>query len=119
MEEKTLKALDELKQAMAMDERFINLKIAEERMINDEEVKTLSKNKELKEEEYETSLSRFGNKSELTLASQKKLYEAKLALDSHPLVKEYTAAYIKVRDIVNLIDDLLFFEYRNHKGGCR
>ena len=53
---------------------------------------------------------------ELTLnVKLKLLYEAKLNLDNHPLVKEYNEAYKEVRLLYEIINKELFNDF-NLKG---
>jgi len=117
MEEKTLKALEGLKEALASDSRVKKLDELEKKLALDPEVAALSKVKETAEKEYNDCLSHSSSSSSLGKSKQKTLYEAKLALDTHPLVKEYNAAFVAVRDLYMRIDDLLFHDFR-HPSDC-
>ena len=73
----------------------------------------LSQKKDRLEREYETVLSYAKEDSLETKAYEKALYEAKLALDSHPLVQEYNSLYVPIRDLYMQMDDILFGPFRS------
>lgn len=97
---------------MEEDPRFIALMEAEARLEEDPEVISLSKIKAEKEEEYNDAISHFGEKNPMTIEKRKNLHQAKLDLDYHPLAKEYTEAFVAVRDLLSVIDDILFDDLR-------
>ncbi len=112
MNEKTICSIESLKKAIDEDPRILLLNELERKVSENEEVKKLSDSLKEKEKGYSFLLAHYGEKNEKTIAMQRSLYEAKLALDSYPLVKEYSTAYIAVRDLYMLIDDILFSPYR-------
>lgn len=79
-------------------------------MMESEEVLHLSKRLELASEEYSNAVSM--NDVKLIEKTKKALHEAKTNIDNHPLVKDYTEAYIKVRDLYMIVDDIIFGPYR-------
>ncbi len=101
-------ALSSLKEAIENDERVILLNKLDKELNNDEEVMKLAYQKDMAVLDYEDSIKHFGDNSKETLEAQKKLYQAKLALDSHPLVKRYNEAYKEVRLMYKKINDSLF-----------
>lgn len=115
MLEKTYSSLLELKNAMAKDSRYLALREAETLINKDSSVKEASAKMKEAEAKYEEDLSRFGENALETKNSQKKLYEAKLALDDLPASISYNEAFIKVKDINLLLDDLLFGDLRLKK----
>ena len=110
MEERLLATLEEFGLLLKEDARVTRLKSIEERLIMDEEVQSLSRAKDEAEALYSEAVS-LGDET-LQAKRQKELYEAKLALDSHPLSQEYTEAFVAVRDLYREIDDILFGPYR-------
>lgn len=100
--------IEELKSLIENDERVIKLKEAEIKMNNSEEVQLLSYKKDLAASDYSDILNHFSRESETSKKYQKVLYENKKKLDEHPLVKEYMYWYIKVRDLYNEINEILF-----------
>ena len=64
------------------------------------------------EREYSSILSYKDKNSEEAIKVAKALHEAKAEMDSYPLAKEYTEAFIKVRDLYMEIDDIIFGPYR-------
>lgn len=112
MNEKAICSVESLKKAIDEDPRVLLLNELDQKISKNEEVKKLSTSLKEKEKEYSFFLTHYGAKNTKTIAMQHSLYEAKLVLDSHPLVKEYSSAYIAVRDLYMLIDDILFSPYR-------
>lgn len=113
MEEELFRSLNELHDALKEDPRIIKLNELEERLYKDNEVIELTKKKNDLERDYVSCLSYSNYQSPLAKEKQKALYEAKMELDSNPLVKEYNEAFIKVRDIYMQIDDIIFGPFRS------
>lgn len=113
MEEEILKSITSLGDALKEDPRVKRLNSLEEKLYEDFTLIELVKKKDDIERDYESSLSYLSPSSEEAKIKQKALYEAKLALDSYPLVKEYNEAYIIVRDLYMQIDDIVFGKYRS------
>ena len=104
-----------LKELMETDERVIKLKKDEEEMENNEEVMRLSYIFSCAQNEYNDILKHFKVDSEEAKKYQKKLYEAKTNLDSHPLVRKYLQSYQEVRLIYNKIQKEIFKPFNNHE----
>lgn len=106
----------ELKDLLASDSRINDLNEKEKLMKENEEVLALVKKKDLAVMQYENSLkiSTKDNKEE-----QKALHQSKLELDSHPVVRAYLDAYVKVRDLYFAINDILFAGLNMHMKGHR
>ena len=98
----------ELKDSLTQDERIKRLNILEEKMNKNDKVIALAYQKDLAISKYNEALNHFSEDSEEVKAAQKELYEKKLALDSHPLVREYLDAYKEVRDLYIQMNGLLF-----------
>ena len=98
----------ELKDLLAQDERIKRLVILEEKMNNDNEVIALAYQKDMAVSKYSDALNHFSEDSEEVKKAQKELHEKKLALDTHPLVREYLDAYKEVRDLYIQMNGLLF-----------
>ncbi|OPZ37204.1 MAG: hypothetical protein BWY98_00203 [Tenericutes bacterium ADurb.BinA155] len=112
MEEKTARALNELRLALDQDPRILRLNALEAELQKDEGVRVLSQKKDEAEAAYNDCIAHHNETSPEAKTLQKKLYEAKLALDQNPKVQDYNAAYIVVRDLYMQIDDLLFHDFR-------
>ena len=98
----------ELKDLLSQDERIKRLNELEQKMNNDDEVIALAYQKDLAVSRYSDTLNHFPEGSEEVKKAQKELYEKKLALDTHPLVREYLDAYKEVRDLYIQMNALLF-----------
>ena len=107
MEDIYLKA-EQLKDTLANDPRVIRLNEIEKKMNEDEEVMSLAYQKDMAAVNYSDILNHFPEESEEAKAALKRLHEAKLALDSHPLVREYLSAYKEVRLLYEDINNILF-----------
>ena len=100
----------ELKDLLLQDERIKRLNELETKMNNNDEVIALAYQKDLAVSNYSDALNHFDEKSNEVKKAQKELYEKKLALDTHPIVREYLDAYKEVRDLYIQISGLLFDE---------
>ena len=98
----------ELKDLLSSDERIKRLNELETKMNNDNEVIALAYQKDVAVSNYSDALNHFGENSPEVKNAQKELYEKKLALDTHPLVREYLDAYKEVRDLYIQMNGLLF-----------
>lgn len=95
------------------------LKEIEKKMEEDEEVVRLSLVKSTYESEYSDLLNYFSPTSKEAKESLKKLYEAKLALDNHPLVKEYYELFRKVNEPLHYLEFNLLNKFTTSKfGNC-
>ena len=119
MKESIELALASLSNALKEDTRVQEMKEKENRMMESEEVIHLSHRLEEAERTYGLAVS----STDKSMIEKTKivLHEAKLALDSHPLVKDYTEAFIIVRDLYMQIDDIIFSPYRKKviSGGSK
>lgn len=113
MEENVFQAVRELKNALMDDSRIKRLNDIEEKLYADEEVIKATTKKNDLENQYSHILSYKDKDSEEAKLIQKALYQAKLELDSLPLVKEYNSLFIEVRDLYMAIDDILFAPFRS------
>ncbi len=108
----TIRSLQELSQALKEDPRVKKLEAAELAMSQSPEVMALAKKKDEAAEAYAASVALLGPDAPSSRKAQTALYEALKALESHPLVVSYEAAYVPVRDLYMEIDDLLFGPFR-------
>ena len=98
----------ELKDLLSQDERIIRLNNLEQKMKNDDEVIALAYQKDLAVSNYSDTLKHFSEDSEEAKKAQHEMYLKKLALDTHPLVRQYLNAYKEVRDLYIQMNALLF-----------
>lgn len=106
------KSLESLKAAIESDPRVIRLNELEKKLYEDPSLMELVKKKDDLEREYSEILSYKDKNSEEAMKVGKALHEAKAELDSYPLAKEYSEAFIEARDIYMQIDDIIFGPYR-------
>jgi|LAHS01.1.fsa_nt_gb cell fate (sporulation/competence/biofilm development) regulator YlbF (YheA/YmcA/DUF963 family) len=112
MEKEIEESLQSLAKALHYDPRVMHLNALEAQVMADPTVQLLSKKKDAAEEAYSLVLTYAKEDSPEAQEKQKQLYEAKKTLDANPLVAEYNAAYIVVRDLYMAIDDILFSPFR-------
>lgn len=112
MEEALRKSLEELKTALDNDPRVKALAELEKKLYEDPFLIELVKKKDDLERQYNSILSYKDNDDEEVKIIEKALYEAKMEMDTYPLAKEYSEAFVKVRDIYMQIDDIIFGKYR-------
>jgi hypothetical protein len=112
MEKELLDDLAALKAALASDSRLVALEKAEQALYRDPSFIVLAEKKDAAERAYEDVLSYHKETDPEALQLQQALYQAKLALDEHPLAQAYNAAYIPVRDLYMALDDILYAPFR-------
>ena len=117
MNDALINSLNELKIAIEKDPRVLKLNELDAMLNKDEEVMRLAYQKDAAVTEYEDALKHFKEDSIEVRTAQKKLYEAKLKLDLHPLVKQYNEAYKEVRKIYDEINEKIFKKFYN-KTSC-
>jgi cell fate (sporulation/competence/biofilm development) regulator YlbF (YheA/YmcA/DUF963 family) len=98
----------ELKDLLSQDERIKRLNELEQKMNSDNEVIALAYQKDIAVSNYSDILNHFSEDSDEVKKAQRELYEKKLALDTHPLVRQYLDAYKEVRDLYIQMNALLF-----------
>lgn len=111
MDEKIYLQAQELKETISKDSRIIHLNELEQKMNNNEEVMALAYKKDMAALEYGDLLNHFSEESDEVKTALKKLHNAKLELDNHPLVKDYLKAYKEVRDLYGEINSVLFSNF--------
>ena len=104
---------------LSNDERIILLDSLEKKLNENEEVMALAYQKDIAATNYSDVLNHFSESSEEVKKAQKELFEKKKALDNHPLVREYLAAYAKVRDLYFELNDILFSNLSINMKECR
>ena len=105
----------ELKDLLDNDERIIRLNKLEKEMNSNEEVMSLSYQKDLAVSSYSDALNHYANDSEEIKKYQHELFLKKEALDNHPLVREYLKAFAEVRDLYFQINEILFNDLSLHQ----
>ena len=115
MDDKLYESLVLLKEGIEKDPRVIRLNELDEKLNHNEEVMVLSYKKDTANTFYNDALKFFKEDSKEVKDAQKALYEAKLNLNNHPLVKEYNEAYKEVRLLYEMINKELFNDF-NLKG---
>ena len=108
-----------LKELLNDDPRLIRLNELEKKMNESEEVMALSYQKDVAVSRYSDALNHYLEDSKEVKEAQSALHEKKLALDEHPLVREYLKAYSEVRDLYFLLNDILFSGLNIHLKECK
>ena len=103
--------VENLKELLEKDPRIIKLNELEKKMNEDEEVMSLAYKKDMASVNYSDVLNHYSKDSKEAESALKTLHEAKLKLDSHPLVVSYLKAYKEVRDLYNEINEILFSDF--------
>lgn len=98
----------ELKRAIEEDPRIIHLNRIEKEMNENEEVMALTYKKDRANDDYSDALNHFKEDNPIVIETQKRFYETKKNLESHPVVREYLSAYQQVRILYEEINKLLF-----------
>ncbi len=114
MEDVLMSKIYQLKECLLRDERVLDLEAKEKRMEQDEEVMVLSYRFNCAQNDYNDALRHYEEGSQELLAYQKKLYESKKALESHPLVQDYLKAYKKVRELYHEMESVLFADFKEN-----
>lgn len=112
MEQKLYDSLVHLKSVIENDDNVLELERLSKEMDENDEVKKLSYQKDIALMDYEDSLKHFSKDSKEVKDAQKRLAQAKLALDEHPLVHHYLEVYSKVRQMYDKINLELFHPFR-------
>lgn len=115
MDDSLLASLEKLKDAINSDPRVLRLNELNKKLNEDEEVMKLAYKKDMALVSYEDSLKHFSKDSKEVNEALKRLHEAKLSLDNHPLVKEYNEAYKEVRKMYDKINQELFDKFINKR----
>jgi cell fate (sporulation/competence/biofilm development) regulator YlbF (YheA/YmcA/DUF963 family) len=103
-----------LKEKIETDSRILSL-LESERIVNEDlAIKELSIQLGKVELEYNEALKHSIPESELLKSIQKRLFQAKQKLDSHPLVIQYQKNYQAVRLLYGLINQQLFNVFNQH-----
>lgn len=117
MDEVILKKTEALHQALEKDERVKYLLQKEKEMEQDEEVMVLSYHFSLAQNDYNDALRHFDEGHEEVKKAQRKLYEKKQKLDSHPKVQAYLSAFQEVRRMYDQMQMDLFDPF-THSSRC-
>ncbi len=99
---------ENLKELLEKDPRIMKLNELEKKMDEDEEVMALAYKKDMAAVKYSDALNHYKKDSKEAEEALKKLHQAKLELDNHPLVKEYLRAFKQVRELYDEINEILF-----------
>lgn len=113
MDDSLLTSLENLKEAIEKDPRVLRLNELDQKLNNNEEVMKLAYQKDMALLSYEDAQKHFGKDSKEVSDALKRLHEAKLSLDNHPLVQEYNDAYKEVRKIYDMINIAIFDKFSN------
>ena len=96
-----------------------NLIVLEKEMLNDEECRRLIDIFQSAQTDYNFYLKSFGEKHEFTLKAQKVLYEAKLKMDTHPLVMKYNETLKAINEPRLYLEfNLISLFSRRNKHSC-
>ena len=108
--------IKELSDLLKNDARIIKLNELEKKMESSEEVMALSYKKDIAAMNYSDSIKYFGEEHKNTKEKLKALHQAKILLDSHPIVKDYLHAYSSVKILLKSINDILFKDFKVECG---
>jgi cell fate (sporulation/competence/biofilm development) regulator YlbF (YheA/YmcA/DUF963 family) len=108
MREETYLSLMNLKELLKNDSRIISLNEIEKEMENNSEVQLLAYKKDMLVNEYNDMLRLFKDDSEEVKKARYNLYLAKRELESHEVVREYFKKYSVVRNLLEVIEELIF-----------
>ena len=111
MEQDIYLQAEQLKESLSNDPRVIHLLELEKEMNENEEVMALAYKKDMAAVKYSDTLNHFSEDSEEAKKALQELHEAKLALDSHPLVRKYLESYKEVRELYDDINNILFSNF--------
>ena len=115
MVEKIFSLCDELRTLLKEKEEVRLLNEVEKEMNSNQEVIALAYKKDLLSSEYSDLLKYNSEDSEIAQNKLKELYQAKLALDNHPLVVSYRTYYARVVLLYKEINDILFKDFKTNK----
>ncbi|MCR5491654.1 MAG: YlbF family regulator [Bacilli bacterium] len=116
MEEKTLNALMNLREALRLDPRIAELSMREEELNASDEVKELRKKVDEANENYSFAVNHYGESNNMSKEALHSLYLAKKSLGEHPLSRRYNEAYSTVRKLYDEIDMRLLGAYRARRN---
>lgn len=111
MDQKLLSELEVLKREINDSEEVKKLQVLNDELNKNEEVMKLAYQKDVKSTKYDDAIRHFGENSKEAEQAQKELYQAKLALDSHELVKRYNEQFKIVRKMYDKINEELFHPF--------
>ncbi len=122
MEVLTVNLLNELREALASDQRVLALSEAESALSSNEEAKAKKLLADKAEETYEEAMKLHGQDSAEAKAALHDLYLAKKALDELPVSVQYNKCFQEVRRLYDEIDSRVLGPFRSLprcKGGER
>lgn len=111
--------IDELSDILNSRDCIKKIKKIEKKMENDEEVIRLVLDFEKAQREYSSSLNHYSEDSLEVRNFQKLLYEKKLILDSHPLVKEYYSLLKEVNEPLRYLEMKLLSKFKISSSSCK
>ena len=95
------------------------IKEVERKMESNEEVILLVLAYEKAQREYSSSLNHYDEESEEVKNYQRILYQKKLELDSHPIVKEYYSLLKEVNEPLRYLEMKLLSRFKISKTSCK
>lgn len=110
--------IDEISSLIKNRECVTKIKLIEKQMECDEEVLRLVIDFETAQREYSICLNHYDENSKEAKAYQKNLFEKKLILDSHPLIKKYYELLKEVNEPLRYIEMKLLSLFKIDKGKC-
>ena len=96
--------MDDISDLIKGREVYQRLKEIESKMNEDLEVLKLANDFNLAQSEYNSCLNHYAFESEEAKKYQRRLYEAKLSLDEHPLIKEYYECLKEVNEPLRYLE---------------
>ena len=108
MNARAIRYLDDLREALSTDSRFLALQRAEKALEGSPKAKELALSCQKARGRYLTLRVELGEEDEETRLALKAFHQAKLALDLEPSAKEYNEAYALCRALLQELDETLF-----------
>ena len=108
--------IDEISELLNSRTCLIEIKEIEKEMESNQEVIDLVMKFESVQREYSSGLNHYDENSKELLEIQKRLYEAKLNLDSHPLVEKYYSLLSEVNEPLRYLEMKLLSLFKINKG---
>ena len=110
--------IDEISEALKRRECNKKIKEIEQKMESNKEVIALVLAFEKAQREYSSSLNRYEENSPEVKNAQRILYQKKLELDSHPIVKEYYLLLKEVNEPLRYLEMKLLSRFKINKSSC-
>ena len=116
MENKLIKLEEELIEKLNSLPEREKLKEIEQKILSDLECRKLIDIFQQAQDDYNFYLKSFGENHQYTKTAQKRLYEAKLQMDEHLLIKEYNSLLKAINEPLRYIEYNLISLFSRKRG---